>query len=118
MDELYDYKKRKSIVQEKRLKDCYKKLIEVSANIEGGLKNITDPATDFIKNYARKKGYPISDEFPTIESPSRSKSKLFKVILGILGAIIIGYITNLLFEWKVHQSIWNLIKSLIFGSNI
>lgn len=85
VDELYDYKKRKSIVQEKRLKDCYKTLIEVSANIEGGLKNITDPAADIIENYARKKGYPISDN----SSIEKSKSPLEFLNKGFIKDLII-----------------------------
>ena len=118
VDELYDYKKRKSIVQEKRLKDCYTKLIEVSANIEGGLKNITDPATDIIKNYARKKGYPISDD----SSIEKSKSPLEFLDKGLIKdliiilAIIAACIAILQFL-KLDTQALEFIRSIFFNGS-
>jgi tetratricopeptide (TPR) repeat protein len=118
VDELYDYKKRKSIVQKKRLKDCYTKLIEVSANIEGGLKNITDSATDIIENYARKKGYPISDDssIEKSKSPLEFLNKGFIKDLIIILTVIAAFIAILQF-FQLDKQALEFIKSTFFNGS-
>jgi tetratricopeptide (TPR) repeat protein len=116
--ELYDYKESKSIVQKKRLKDCYTKLIEVSANIEGGLKNITDPATDIIENYARKKGYPISDDssIEKSKSPLEFLDKGFIKYLIIILTVIAAFIAILQF-FQLDKQALEFIKSISFNGS-
>lgn len=119
VDELADYKVRKSSsVQEKRLKDCYKNLIEVSSKVEGGLKNITDPASDEIRKYAKKKGFPIFDENITSKTSTHFNNWFIKAIIAAVITIILGYITNWLFDLKVHEHLWDFINSILLNQSL
>ena len=112
VDELYEFKVRTSTVQGKRLKDCYNKLIDVSSKVEGGLKNVTDPASDIIKDYAGKKGIPIFDEIsPDKLSSSYIIKKLFTYTIIILGAV--GSIIAILQFLQIDTRALEYIKSLI-----
>ncbi len=92
VDELAYYTARKSSLQKKRLKECYKTLEDVSSKVEGGLRNITDPANEVIKNYAKKIGIPMPEEKTLDEPPSRRNIKkligYFIILLGVIGSII------------------------------
>ncbi|PWB56516.1 MAG: hypothetical protein C3F06_01130 [Candidatus Methanoperedenaceae archaeon] len=118
VDELADYKVRKSSVQEKRLRDCYDNLIEVSSKVEGGLKNITDPASDEIRKYAKKKGFPIFDENVTSNTPILFNNWFIKGVKTVAFTIILGYIINWLFDLKAHVLIWNYINSTFFNQRL
>ncbi|NJD51491.1 MAG: hypothetical protein FIB07_01335 [Candidatus Methanoperedens sp.] len=118
VDELAYYTTRKSSPQKKRLKDCYKTLEDVSSKVEGGLRNIIDPANEILRIYSKSKGIPMPEEKALYDSPSPFYEKLFKPIVVAIITIILGYITNLLFEWKTHATIWNFIKSTIINQTL
>ena len=114
VDELADYQERKkSIVQQKRLKNCYNNLIEISSKVEGGLKNIADFPSDIIKKYAKEKNLSFIEEKISDKSNLFFKNRYIKAIKYIIVVIILGYITNLLFEWNIHGLLWNIIKSYL-----
>ncbi|MDO9097586.1 MAG: hypothetical protein Q7U60_05660, partial [Candidatus Methanoperedens sp.] len=102
---------RKSSLQKKRLKECYKTLEDVSSKVEGGLRNITDPANDVLKNYAKEMGVPMPEEKMPDKPPSPLDNRLIKIIIGAIGAIGLGIIANRLFAWNLDLKIWNFIKS-------
>ncbi|MDP3104233.1 MAG: tetratricopeptide repeat protein [Candidatus Methanoperedens sp.] len=118
VDELAYYTARKSSLQKKRLKECYKTLEDVSSKVEGGLRNITDPANDIIKNYAKKMGIPMPEEKEPDKPSPPFDNRLIKAIRGAVAAIILGIIASQLFEWKVHVSIWNIIKHTFFNQSL
>ena len=93
-------------------------MIEVSSKVEGGLKNITDPASDEIRKYAKKMGFPIFDENITSKTPTHFNNWLIKAIIAAAITIILGYITNWLFDLKVHKMLWNSIKSTLFNQSL
>jgi tetratricopeptide (TPR) repeat protein len=111
VDELAYYTARRSSLQKKRLKECYKTLEDVSSKIEGGLRNIIDPANDIIKNCARKMGIPMPEEKVIDEPPpARNIKKLVEYLVIILTAI--GSIIAVLQFLKQDTSALEFIKSL------
>ena len=117
VDELYEYKVRTSIVQKKRLKDCYNKLIDVSSKVEGGLKNITDPASDIIDGHLRKLGIPIFDEMSHELPPLTFYQKWIKPIPNVIWLIVLSVIASII-AYRISASNLDIkfieyIKSLI-----
>ncbi len=111
VDELAYYTARKSSLQKKRLKECYKTLEDVSSKVEGGLRNITDPANEIIKTYSKKIGIPMPEEKDLVKPHSLLDNRLIKIIIGAIGAIVLGIIANRLFALDLDLKIWNYIKS-------
>ena len=117
VDELYEYKVRTSIVQEKRLTDCYNKLIDVSKKVEGGLRNVTDPASDFIKDYAKEMGMPIYEDISIESPPLTFYQKLIKPIPNVIWLIVLGIIASII-AYRISASNLDIkfieyLKSLI-----
>ena len=108
VDEIAVHKENGLGFQKDKCGKCFDKLADVSENLDGALNVLAEHSIEAIRDYAKKQGMGGFGEI----KPEESKLKYWVYgAIGVFATVVIGYLTDQLFEWKAHELIIDFIKN-------